>query len=163
MPPFSAKIEIIGVNPYITPPEAVLESLYKEADKRTSPIPVKGKLNGVPYIQTLVRFQGAWRLYLNGPMLKATGLAVGDTAEVSVEFDPDPRDVPMLPAFQRALDDSTKAQAMFNKFPPSHQKEVLRYLGFLKSEEALNRNIKKIIAELEGRTKGGHTIFRGRR
>jgi hypothetical protein len=163
MTSFKETIGIIGVNPYVTPPEPVLDELFAQAGRRTSPIPVKGKLRGHSYIQTLVRYQGAWRLYLNGPMLKSTGLTVGDTAELTVEFDPKPREVAMVAEFEKALKGSAKATAAYEKFPPSHRKEILRYLGNLKSAETLERNIRKVIAELEGKTKGGHVIFRGRR
>ncbi|MEI9935362.1 MAG: hypothetical protein WDM71_11065 [Ferruginibacter sp.] len=43
-----------------------------QAGKDKGHIPVKGKLDGHAFIQTLVKYSGKWRLYLNGPMRKAS-------------------------------------------------------------------------------------------
>jgi len=37
----------------------------------------------------------------------------------------------------------------FKKLTPYRQKEIVRYLGSLKTEEALQRNIEKVIASLK--------------
>ena len=39
--------------------------------------------------------------------------------------------------------------AEFKKLTPSRQKDILKYLNYLKSEEALQRNIKKVIDQLK--------------
>lgn len=62
---FDAKIEIIGINPFVFVPDAILQNLFKLAGKDKGHIPVKGIINGSPYRQTLVRYSGAWRLYIN--------------------------------------------------------------------------------------------------
>ena len=67
---FKAQIEIIGVNPYIYVPEIILSEILKISGKNNGPIPICGSLNGNPYRQTLVKFSGAWRLYINTSMLK---------------------------------------------------------------------------------------------
>jgi hypothetical protein len=75
---FSAIIKIIGINPYVLLPQKVLNEIFKKAGKKIGPIPVKGKFNGHPYQQTLVRYSGKWQLYLNTAMRKAAGIDVGD-------------------------------------------------------------------------------------
>ena len=75
---FSSKIQIIGVNPYVLLPASVLKNLFKEAGKNKGPIPVRGTLNENPFTQTLVKYSGRWRLYLNTPMRKAAGIDEGD-------------------------------------------------------------------------------------
>lgn len=87
MPAFSAEIFIIGINPYVLPPEAVLQPVFKSAAKDKSPIPVKGTIDGHPFQQTLVKYAGKWRLYLNKPMRTACGKEVGDTAAFTLLFD----------------------------------------------------------------------------
>jgi uncharacterized protein YdeI (YjbR/CyaY-like superfamily) len=47
----------------------------------------------------------------------------------------------------KALRQDAKAKQFFEKLTPSRQKEIIRYLGSLKTEEALSRNIKKLIAK----------------
>src|SRR4051812_45486540 len=88
---FSAKIAKIGINPYVLLPQAALNQLFVQAGRDRSPIPIRGTLEGHPFIQNLVKYQGKWRLYLNTPMRKAAGLEVGNTANFSIAFDPSER------------------------------------------------------------------------
>lgn len=147
---FSQTIKKIGINPLVDPPNIILDAIFREAAKTKGPIPVRGKLNGIDFIQTLVKYQGEWRLYINGEMLKASGLQVGDTAEIEIAFDPRPREVPGPPKFAKALKDDQIAEAEFHKLTPGRKKEILRYLGFLKSQEALERNIDRVLKQLRG-------------
>ena len=82
MPSFSAKIQIIGVNPYVLLPKKVLEYIFEKAGKDKGAIQVKGTLNKNPFTQNLVKYSGKWRLYLNGPMREAAGIDVGDLANL---------------------------------------------------------------------------------
>src|SRR5688572_16357599 len=97
MEEFSAKIKIIGVNPYVLLPAKVLKEIFKQAGKNKGAIQVKGTLNEKPFIQNLVKYSGKWRLYLNGPMREAAGIDVGDMAHVKIQYDPSDRTVPMHP------------------------------------------------------------------
>lgn len=152
---FTAKILIIGINPYVGLPEEVLKTLFKQADKNKGPIPVRGTLNGKRFIQTLVKYRGAWRLYLNTPMRRDAGIDVGDDAVVEIEFDPEPRIVPTHPKFARALSKNKEAKAAFEQLVPSRQKEILRYLNSMKTEESFVRNIEKVIQNLSGKRPAG--------
>lgn len=148
MPSFETRIGIIGINPYVSPPASVLKKLFAEAGKDKSPLPVKGLLNGHPFIQTLVKYRGRWRLYLNTPMRKATGLKVGDLAKVELAIDADERPEPLHARLQDALSKNKKARKAYDQLIPSRQKEINRYLHFLKTEAALRKNIDKLIQSL---------------
>ena len=93
---FTATIYKIGINPVVDPPDNVLNAIFGQARRSKGPIRVCGLINGAGFIQTLIKYQGAWRLYINGEMLKAAGLIVGDTANVELKFDPRPREVPTV-------------------------------------------------------------------
>ncbi len=148
---FSAKIFIISkINPVVDVPGEVLEYLFKEAGKRTGAIPVKGKLNGAKFIHNIVKYEGAWRLYLNGPMRKSAGIDTGDIAHVEIDYDPAPRTVPMPAPLEKALKKNKTARIEFDKLSPSRQKEILRYLGSMKTEESLLRNVGKVLKHLIG-------------
>ena len=158
---FTAKILKIGINPYVGLPEDVLNTLFKQADKNKGPIPVRGTLDGKRFKQTLVKYQGAWRLYLNTPMRQDAGIDVGDDAKVEIEFDPEPRIVPIHPKFARALSKNKEAKASFEQLAPSRQREILRYLNSMKTDESLVRNIEKVIQHLLGqKPKGLSTLLR---
>lgn len=155
MESFTAKILKIGINPYVGLPEDVLKTLFKQADKNKGPIPVRGTLNGKRFEQTLVKYQGAWRLYLNTQMRQEADIDVGDDATVQIEFDPEPRIVPIHPKFARALSKNKEAKAAFEKLAASRQKEILRYLNSMKTEESLVRNVEKVIQNLSGKRPAG--------
>lgn len=150
MAKFSGKIYKIGINPVVDPPEKLLKAIFVEAGKSTGPIPVCGRLNGAEFIQTLVKYGGKWRLYINGPMLADSGLKVGDMAKIEIEFDPRPREVPMPPAFEKALKKDKVAAEQFDKLAPSRQKEICKYLGSLKTEESISKNVEKLMKNLRG-------------
>lgn len=151
MKKFSAQIFKIGINPYVFVPTIVLKWLFKEAGKMQSPIPVKGKLNGNNFIQTLVKYEGEWRLYLNTPMRKAAGIDVGDMAKVEIDYDSKPRIIPTHPKLKQAFSQNKKAKGVFNNLSPYRQKEIVRYINTLKTQESVNRNIEKVIKHLEGK------------
>ena len=148
---FSAKILKIGINPYVGIPEDVLESIFERAGKSKGPIPVRGTVNGKRFTQTLVKYQGIWRLYINGPMREAARIDVGDQADIRLEVDLRPRTEPVHPKFTCALDRNKTAKIAFEKLVASRQKEILRYLNSLKTEESLDRNIEKVIQHLLGK------------
>ncbi len=148
---FNAKIQIIGVNPYVLLPAAILKNVFKEAGKEKGAIPVRGKLNDHQYIQTLVKYSGKWRLYLNGHMRKAAGIDVGDIAKVTIEFDPRERIIEMHPKLKAAFTKNKKAKEVFDKLSPSRQKEIVRYIGSLKTEESVDKNIIRALKFLTGK------------
>ena len=148
---FTAKIYKLGINPVIDPPQNVLASLFQSAGKERGPIPVRGKINGAEFAQTLVKFRGGWRLYVNGEMLKASGTSAGDEVEVEIEFDPRPRNVSMPVRLRDALKFDKKAKIAFGELSPSRQKEIFKYINSLRTEESIARNVAKILQQLKGK------------
>lgn len=148
MKSFSSKIQIIGVNPYVLMPASVLKYLFEKAGKDKGAIPVQLKIAGENFIQNLVKYSGKWRLYLNTPMRKAAGKDVGDKIKIEIDFDPKERLIPVHPKLKKAFQQDPAANAAFNQLSPSRQKEILRYINFLKSEETVNKNIKRAIDHL---------------
>ena len=148
---FSAKIEIIGINPFVYLPENVLKLIFIQADKSKGKIPVRIKIEGHEFIQTLIRYSGAWRLYLNTPMRKAAKKEVGSTADFEIVFDPEKRVIPPHPKFVKALKENKEAKKIFDNLRPSLQLEIIRYLSFLKTEESVNKNVARAINFLLGK------------
>jgi hypothetical protein len=148
---FQATIDIIGINPFVAVPGKILEQIFLQAGKRSGPIPIKGVLNGKPYIQTLVRYQGDWRLYINTKMLPHSPKRIGERVTLTLQFDPKPRAVIPPRAFLAALARNKNAQQVYDGLSPSRQNEIVRYLAALKSEAALEKNIARAIEFLCGR------------
>lgn len=150
---FKAKIEIIGVNPFVLLPPRALKSIFTQAGKDKGPIKVKGTIDEHPYIQTLVKYSGHWRLYINGPMLKVSGKNVDDTVALTIEFDPEVRTEPMHPKLSVALRVNNKAKEAFDRLSPYRQKEICRYINHLKSESTIDKNVDRTIQHLLGKSR----------
>ena len=147
---FKARIEIIGVNPFVFLPQKVLQKVFMQAGKDKGKIPVKMKIDGHEFTQTLIKWSGAWRLYLNTPMRKAAKKDVGDVASFEIAYDPGERVVPMHPKFKKALQENKEARKVFDSLRPSLQLEINRYLSFLKTETSVDRNVTRAIQFLLG-------------
>lgn len=146
---FSAKIYKVGINPCVKVPAKITDNMKPVKGF----IPVKGKIKNHPFKQTLVPIKGEpYRLYVNGPMLKGAGVTTGQTAGFLIEqdFTSRKRDAPMMKVFKKELDHHG-LYAEFKKLTLSRQKEILKYLNYLKSEEALSRNIDKVISQLKSK------------
>jgi hypothetical protein len=142
---FSARIEILGINPFVFVPERHLRTLLQAAGRDRGPIAVRLLLAGVQFRQNLLKSHGAWRLYLNTPMRKALGKDVGDRIQLQLQFDAAPPKEAANAALVQALRDSAVAKAAFQGLAPSRKKEIWRYLNALKSEEARARNVQKVV------------------
>ncbi len=157
MKSFSQVIFKVGINPCVVPPPEVLEYVFKQAKKRSGAIPVRGTIHGTQYIQTLVKYAGHWRLYINGPMLKAAKLKNNDVAYITIEYDPSDRTVLQHPEFSKVLARDPRAITAYNALPPSRQKEINRYLNGLKSDTVRTKNIGKVMDHLVGK-RSKHTL-----
>ncbi|HYM20095.1 MAG TPA: YdeI/OmpD-associated family protein [Candidatus Kapabacteria bacterium] len=148
---FTAVIFKIGINPLVDIPDRAMNALFKQAGKNKGPIPVNGTVNGKDFIQHVVKYRGAWRLYLYGVMRRAAGIDVGDTAHVEFMVDTMPRIVTMHELFAKTLEKHPKAKSEFLRRTPSRQKDINRYLNSMKTEASLLRNIDRVIAHLSGK------------
>lgn len=147
---FKAKIEIIGINPFVFVPQTLLEELFREFGKDKGPIPIKGTINGKDYKQTLVRFSGEWRLYINTNMLSKSPMRIGEEVEITVEIDSSDRTIHPHPKLVQALIENPQANEVFIGLRPSLQHEIVRYISNLKTEESVERNVIKAIGFLLG-------------
>ncbi|GFH41968.1 hypothetical protein Hs30E_05190 [Lactococcus hodotermopsidis] len=148
---FTDELKIIGANPYLTVPVAILRAIFADAKKSTGPIQVKGEINGKAYKQTLVKYSGAWRFYVNMTMLKKSPERIGESCTVTIAFDPVSRKFAMPEKLRLALAETPQAQQVFDRLSPSRQHEIVRYIARLKSEETVDRNIVRAIDFLLGK------------
>jgi hypothetical protein len=148
---FKAEINIIGINPFVFIPDKILEKIFKQAGKQKGAIPVKGLVNNKAYRQTLVRYNNAWRLYINTTMLKDSPKRIGEIITVEIIFDHEPRDIETPSLFAKALKANKTANAVFESLSPSLQKEIIRYLARLKTQQSLEENTRRAIQFLLGK------------
>ena len=145
---FEAKIYKVGINLCVNVPSRITDKMVASKGY----IPIKGKIKTHSFQQTLVPVKNAeYRLYVNGPMLKGSEAKLADKVRFIIEQDLTPRTVysyPIPKGFKKKLDENGLFLE-FKKLIPSRQKEILRYLNYLKTEEALKRNIDKVINQLK--------------
>ena len=148
---FTAQIHIIGVNPFVHLPKKILQNIFDKSGKDKGAIPIKGVVNGIPYKQTLVRYSGEWRLYINTSMLNKSPGRIGERISISAEFDPEPRVIIPHPKFIKALNKNKEAKVVFDHLPPSRRQEIVRYIKNLKTEKAVEINILRAVNFLLGK------------
>jgi hypothetical protein len=153
MPDFTASLELIGVNPFVQVPAEILAGICTQAGRSKGPIRVCGEVNGRPYRQTLVRYAGLWRLYINLAMLDQSPRRIGEELFVTIDFDPVAPILPTCPALAQALAETPEAREVFEGLPPSRQLEIVRYLARLKAEATLARNVDRAIGFLLGKNR----------
>lgn len=149
---FTARLEIIGINPFVFIPEEILKEIFEVSGRNKSPIPVKGTVNGKEYTQNLMKYLGEWRLYINMMMLKDSPKRVGEIIEICVEYDDADRTISIHPQLDKAIRESSVALKNFESLIPSRRSELIKYINNLKTEESIQRNIEKIIRHLHGET-----------
>jgi hypothetical protein len=152
---FRARIQIRGINPYVLISVARARKI-KAAWRR--PLPVLVRINGHPKkapwrINMMPAGDGDFYLYLAGVVRSASATKVGDIVRVEIEFDAAYRGGPVgpIPAwFRIPLHRNAAAKAAWNRLTPSRQKEIVRYLNALKSDEARQRNVERALRVLSG-------------
>lgn len=158
---FTARVEIRGVNPYVLVSKGQV-TLLKPGWRKSLPVLVQ--INGKPIppwkINMVPVGNGDFYLYLHGDVRKASNTYVGDTVEVSIEFDKEYVNGPVHPLpqwFANALAKNPIAKTNWEKLSPSRKKEILRYFALLKSTEARERNLSRVLdvlSEKPGRFMG---------
>ncbi len=148
---FKATLDIIGINPFVLVPEDILEGIFLQAGKSRGFIPIKGSVNDIPYKQTLVKYSGDWRLYINTSMLKNSPKRIGELIEISVTYDEEKREIEMPALFAKALNENLAAKTAFDNLSASRRLEIVRYLANLKTEQSLVKNVERAIQFLLGK------------
>ena len=152
---FTSVIKIYGINPYIhvTKEQA---AIIKPGWKK--PMPVLVRINGKPEMAWRINMMpigdGGFYLYLHGNVRKASNTKVGDEVTVEMQFDNTYQSGPQHPMpewFSSALLKNTIVRDNWEALIPSRKKEILRYFAGLKSQEAINRNLKKALHVLSGK------------
>jgi hypothetical protein len=150
----TGRVLIVGVNPYVRVPSERVATLRPGWHK---PLPVLVQINdgcATPWRTNLTPSgDGSFRLYLHGAMRKTASVGVGDEVRIELEVDEDYYYNPAHPMpqwFQAALDADPLNNENWLKLSPSQRKEVVRYLGALKSQDARERNLQRALDVLRG-------------
>jgi len=132
------KVNATGIR---VPPENIAE-----LGKGKKP-PVKVTLNGFTYQSTVAAYGDVYMLPLSQERREAAGVKPGDTLEITLELDLEPRTVGVPEDLAAALE-ANGAREAFDKLSYTFRKEHVRQVETAKAQETRERRIAKIVAGL---------------
>jgi len=133
---------------YIEVPEDIAQQL-KPSNKKS--FRVKGKLDKYPVtgIALMPMGNGSFIMPLNAAMRKGIHKKKGAMLELQLSMDNNPLAIP--PEFLECLLDEPKAKSFFDQLKTSHRNYYIKWLGGVKSEEAV---AKRIVQAIDALAKG---------
>jgi hypothetical protein len=115
--------------------------------------PVQATVNGFTWRTSVTRMRGEFLLGLNRGVRESAGVEAGDTVEVAIELDREPREVEIPEGLARALSGDPDAQAAFERLAFTHRKEYARWVAEAKREETRDRRVARTLEMLrQGQT-----------
>ena len=110
---------------------------------------VRATINGFTYRSSIAVMSGKFMLPVSAEVRKGAGVAGGDTVDVALEIDNEPREVTVPPDFAAALEKSPEARKRFEGMPYSHKLQHVLAIEGAKAAETRRRRIAKAITMLE--------------
>jgi uncharacterized protein DUF1905/bacteriocin resistance YdeI/OmpD-like protein len=104
-------------------------------------------IKGFTYRSTVARMGGRFMLPLSAENRAGAGVAAGDSVDVVLELDTEPRTVTVPDDFAAAMDDTVRAT--FDKLAFTHQREWVRSVEDAKTPETRQRRITKAVDTLK--------------
>ncbi len=118
----------------------------EEAYGTRGQVKVKATFDGHPYRGSIAPMGGGRHiLIVRKDVQKAIGKTIGDTVQVALERDTEPRTVAVPEDFQAALEQNPMAKAIFEKFAYTHRKEYVQWIESAKKPETRRRRIQKAV------------------
>ncbi|WP_420179574.1 YdeI/OmpD-associated family protein [Paenarthrobacter sp. TA1.8] len=127
-------------------PDAIVEGLG--AGKRP---PVVVTINGQSYRSSIAVMGGKYMVGVSSANRELTGAAAGDTVDVGLEVDTEPRVVELPADLTAALEAEPEAKAFYGTLNYSSQRRYVEPIGDAKTEETRARRIAKVVADLKAR------------
>ena len=148
MPAFRASVEREGTGTFLRVPPDVVADL----GTRKRP-PVRVTVGGHTFRSTIAVYGDDFYLPLNAANREAAGVAAGDTVDVTIELDEEPRVVEVPDDLAVALAADADATAAFDRLSYSHRREYVEWIDEAKRAETRARRISGTVERLRaGRT-----------
>jgi hypothetical protein len=145
---FRARLQKDGPNAFVRVPARVSRAFRNHA--RAGRVRVEGLINGTPIRGTFVPVaSGGHRLFVNLAFRRAASVDFGGTARF--ELRPASWEIETPDDVARGLRRREGALAAFDALPPSHRRELLRYIDDAKTKESRKRRIEKAAEHALGR------------
>jgi hypothetical protein len=141
---------------YVDVPDEIVRGLQRDAASQArtgiakSPtlkyVPVIATVNGTSVRTTLMPAGGGrYRMQFNANLRKAANADTGDLVGVAITFDSASREVNVPQDLSGALRKRPKARKAFEKCPPGHRRQIVRWMDEAKNAAARQRRIARVI------------------
>lgn len=124
-------------------PEKMLEKL--NGGKKNL---VKVTLNGYTYRSAVGKMDGRFMISLSAENRINANVKGGDTLEVNIALDTEPRTRELSEELQLSLNHNKEAKTLFEKLAPSKKKAIMLSITSAKTEETKLKRIEKAVADL---------------
>lgn len=130
-------------------PRDISKSLREVAGENRKHIPVLGQVEGLPLKSTLSpRGGGSYRLHIHSSIWRKLRIDAGDTVEVMLQLDSEPRD-PVLPHdLAGGLADAPRALALFNSLTAAFRRQIVRYVDQARRASTREKRIQSIVKRM---------------
>jgi hypothetical protein len=153
---FLATIYRIWMMRHVDVPEEVVRGLQKDAATHAKMrksekiakkyIPVIADVNGTSVQTTLMPAGGGrFRMQFNADLRKAANADAGDLVSLTLVFDPGSRELSVPEDLSAALRKHARARKAFEKCPPGHRRQIVKWMDEAKSEAVRQRRILRVI------------------
>jgi hypothetical protein len=114
--------------------------------------PVRATINGFTYRTSVASMGGKFMVGVPPEFREGAGVSAGDTVDIDLDVDNEPREVSTPPDLSAALNREPKAKQFFETLNYSTKRRLVMAIETIKSPEARLRRIEKTVEQLsEGR------------
>jgi hypothetical protein len=138
---FRAKLQARGPAAAVVLEDAQVAAVGAGAKR----FPVVATVNGYTWRTSVARMGGESLLGLNRQVREAAGVAAGDSVEVVLLIDREPREVEVPDDLAAALAADAQAKAIFDALAFTHRKEYARWIAEAKRDDTRRRRLSQAI------------------
>lgn len=116
-------------------------------------IPVRGTINQENFKGTLIpRKKERHVMFINRDIRTKIDKSEYDEIEIHIEYDPEPRDIPVPEDVELILSEDTEIYNSFLKLSTSHRRELILYITDARKAETRLKRIQRVEEHLKQRT-----------
>ena len=119
---------------------------------KRSRIAVRGTINGFSFRNSIMPTgDGGHEMMFAKVLQQGAKAKAGDTIDVYMELDEEPRTVELPDDLKAALQSDSKSSALFDKLSYTHKKEFVSWIEQAKRAETRQRRVEKTLVMLQAR------------
>lgn len=120
----------------IIPPELA-------AEWGAGPKAVRGTISGRPFRGTVSRGEGVLRMPVPRELREQAGVRSGDTVDVEIELDTDPRPIKLPDELRAVFEENPEVARLYDRLPLSQRRAWAAYVAEAKRAETRKRRAQK--------------------